>query len=201
MSSFSEPPFPSGRPPFSVSSACHVSPAQTVALEADILPLSSLEDAFRSEHKKLLAYLGRRVGRENAADLVQEVFTRAAGSKQVSQLVNPAGFLRRIARNLLIDRARWREKNNVVLFPIDEQRDLPSAPQQEWGLEASDLLRLYEAAIDELPDKTRRVFLMHRVDELSYRQIHERLGISVATVEYHMMKALAHIARSVDAAR
>ena len=45
------------------------------------------------------------------------------------------------------------------------------------------------------------MFLMHRVEELSYREIHEELGISIATVEYHMMKALAHIARMVDAAR
>ena len=43
-----------------------------------------------------------------------------------------------------------------------------------------------------------RVFLMHRVDELSYREIHECLGISIATVEYHMMRALGFIAKVVD---
>lgn len=49
-----------------------------------------------------------------------------------------------------------------------------------------------------MPFKTRRVFLMHRVDELSYREIHERLGISIATVEYHMMRAIGQIAKAVD---
>lgn len=194
-------PFPSGRPPLSVSSACHNSPAAAVALEADPLPMPGLEQAFRTERDRLLKYLGRRAGHDQAQDLVQEVFTRAAGSDQASQLANPAGFLSRIARNLLIDRARRRKKNNVVLLPICDHHDLPVAPQQEWGLEAEDLLKLYEAAVSELSDKTRRVYLMHRVDELSYREIHVRLGISIATVEYHMMKALGHIGRSVDAAR
>jgi RNA polymerase sigma-70 factor (ECF subfamily) len=42
---------------------------------------------------------------------------------------------------------------------------------------------------------------MHRVDELSYREIHEALGISIATVEYHMMRALAQISKVVDEGR
>ncbi|BBF69767.1 hypothetical protein SBA_ch1_19670 [Sphingomonas bisphenolicum] len=126
---------------------------------------------------------------------------RAASSEQVSRLINPAAFIKRIARNLLIDRARRQKRDNILLFSLDEQRDLISAPEQCWNLEADDLLRLYEHAVDSLPEKTRRVFLMHRVDELSYREIHQRLGISISAVEYHMIKALAHIGRQVDAAR
>lgn len=81
---------------------------------------------------------------------------------------------------------------------FQEEHDVASPPEQELDMEAADLLRLYESAIADLSEKTRRVFLMHRVDELSYREIHQRLGISIATVEYHMMKALAHIAQVVD---
>lgn len=165
------------------------------------VPVDGLEKAFKTERASLLHYLGRRAGRDAAPDLVQEVFMRAASSEQASRLINPAAFIRRIARNLLIDRARRQERNTLVFFPIDEQRDLCSPPEQCWNLEAADLLRLYESAVDSLPEKTRRIFLMHRVDELSYRDIHERLGISIATVEYHMIKALAHIGRQVDAAR
>jgi len=133
--------------------------------------------------------------------MLQEVFVRAAGSPQLGKLNNPAAFLRRVARNLLIDRSRRHNGDNLVVFPLDEEQHAVIQPDQAHHLEALDLMRLYEAAVDALPQKTRRVFLMHRVDELSYREIHERLGISVATVEYHMMKALAHIARAVDAGR
>lgn len=190
-------------PSRSVAAGCHNSPATPYGppVEGERISSPSLEDAFRSEREKLLRYMGRRVGQDMAPDMVQEVFTRAAGSEQASRLVNPVAFIRRIARNLLIDRARRRKHSNVILFPFDEERHLATPPDQAWNIEATDLFRHYEAAVDALPEKTRRVFLMHRVDELSYRQIHEQLGISVATVEYHMMKALAHIARWVDAAK
>lgn len=160
-----------------------------------------LATTFRTEQRKLLRYFRRRATQDQAADLVQEVFVRAASSSQLGKLANPAGFVKRIARNLLIDRARRSAANNVVFFPIDEQRDLAVAPEQEHALEATDLLRIYDHAVGGLPEKTRRVFLMHRVDEYSYREIHEQLGISIATVEYHMIKALRHIARHVDAHR
>lgn len=202
MPASSFPPLSAERHRLSVSSACHNSPTTTDGFaDRQSTAHSSLEACFRAERGKLLGYLGRRVGHDVAADLVQEVFARAAGSAQAGRLANPAGFLMRIARNLLIDRARRRAANNVIVFPLEEQRDAACAPQQEWGLEAEDLLRLYQEAVDSLPEKTRRVFLMHRVDEFSYREIHEELGISIATVEYHMMKALAHIARRVDAGR
>lgn len=157
-----------------------------------------LDEAYREHGRALLGFLRRKAGAEEAPDLMQEVFARAAGSAQRGKWINPGGFLRRIAQNLLIDRARYAKRHRAVIHPFEEQRDAACAPQQEWRLEADDVLGLYERAVDAMPFKTRRVFLMHRVDELSYRDIHERLGISIATVEYHMMRALAHIAAALD---
>lgn len=193
--------FPTGRPPRCVSSGCHNSPAAEPALDADPPIARPLEDVFRTESRKLLRYLKRRVGDEAAPDIVQEVFMRAAGSQQRDRLVNPIGFIRRVTRNLLIDRARRRSANAVTLFPFDDQRDIAVAPAQEEGLIANDLMATYERAVEQMPEKTRRVFLMHRVDELSYVEIHHRLGISVATVEYHIMRALAHLREALDGER
>jgi len=190
------------RRPSSVSCACHGNPVHEASATCDVASAAvhRLDDAFRSERDHLMRYLGRRAGRDVAPDLVQEVFARAAGSQQAARLRNPAAFLTRIARNLLIDRSR-EEKAKPSFVEFDDASDAASLPQQEWSLEARDLLEQYESAVAGLPEKTRRVFLMHRVDELSYRVIHEQLGISIATVEYHMIKALAHIARAVDAQR
>src|SRR3546814_1611007 len=85
------------------------------------------------------------------------------------------------------DLARRQRRNPALFFSFQEESDAASPPQQEWNMEADDLLRLYEEAVDAMPPKTRRVFLMHRVDELSYREIHEFLGISIATVGFHMI--------------
>ncbi|WP_234002478.1 MULTISPECIES: RNA polymerase sigma factor [Sphingopyxis] len=157
-----------------------------------------LDAVYRMHRTSLFHFLRRKAGPEEAPDLVQEVFARAAGSEQRHRLVNPGGFLRRIAQNLLIDRARRHKTTPTVFFPLREESDAVTPAAQEWNLEAADLLRLYETAVDAMPPKTRRVFLMHRVDELTYREIHEQLGISIATVEYHMMKALGQISKVVD---
>ena len=181
-----------------MSSACHVHPDDRPrAAEPAGREAADLDTAFREHGRALFQFLRRRAGAEDAPDLVQEVFVRAAGSAQRESLVNPGGFLRRIANNLLIDRSRREERRGGSDLSFCEERDSASPAQQTWDIEAADLLGLYEAALDTMSPRSREVFLMHRVDELSYREIHERLGISVVTVEYHMMKALAHIAKAV----
>ena len=82
-----------------------------------------------------------------------------------------------------------REQN--VMFPLDEGRDAPIAPEQSWQIEAMDLRRVYRRALLALPPKTRRIFLMHRLQQMSYCEIAEHFGISNQGVEYHMMRALA----------
>lgn len=182
-----------------MSSACHACPTDRPEFAAADRPSDcQLDDAFRAHGAALLGFLRRKAGADVAPDLMQEVFARAAGSPQRGSLANPGGFLRRIAQNLIKDRIRHERRNEVTLLEFQEHRDAASPPSQEWHIEAGDLLALYEAAVDAMPFKTRRVFLMHRVDELSYREIHERLGISIATVEYHMMRALGQIAKAVD---
>ena len=53
-------------------------------------------------------------------------------------------------------------------------------------------LRL-EQAISELPETQREVFLMNRIDKLTYAEIAERLGVSVKAIEKRMGKALKHM--------
>lgn len=61
-----------------------------------------------------------------------------------------------------------------------------------------DALALYEAALGQLPPLTRFVFLLNRVDDLSYQQIADRLGIETRAVECGMAEALAMIATFLD---
>ncbi len=146
-------------------------------------------------------YVFGRSGGEHAPDMVQEVFARAAGSQQATQLANPVAFIRRITRNMLIDRARRKEANKVVLCPLDDERHLSAPPEQGLAIEAQDLLRIYHKAVADLPEKTRVVFLLSRDQHLTNRQISEKLGVTVKAVEYHMTRALAYLATVVEAHR
>ena len=57
-------------------------------------------------------------------------------------------------------------------------------------LAADNLQQEIDAAIDNLPERCRLVFVLSRFEELSYRQISEQLGISMKTVENQISKAL-----------
>ncbi|WP_158213897.1 sigma factor-like helix-turn-helix DNA-binding protein [Sphingopyxis bauzanensis] len=60
------------------------------------------------------------------------------------------------------------------------------------------LLRKYERAVDRIDEGYRAIFLGHRVAELSYRELVERHGVSVAEVEQAMIRSLRIIAQTVD---
>ena len=48
--------------------------------------------------------------------------------------------------------------------------------------------------LSRLTPRTREIFLMHRLDEMKYREIAERLGISQSAVEKHIAKAALFLA-------
>lgn len=156
-----------------------------------------LADLYRTEAPRLLRFFQRRTGNSDSAlDMVQEAFLRLVRSPMGSRLENPAPYLQRIARNLLFDRAK-RTETKLAAFhmPFDEEFVAWVEPEQELELEAHDLLKRYEHALAELSDKTRAVFLLHRVQGCTYNEIRIRLGVSLGTVEYHMGRALAHFDR------
>src|SRR3546814_4419251 len=63
-----------------------------------------------------------------------------------------------------------------------------------WG----HLVRQYGRAVVRIYEDDRDIFLGHRVEELSYRQLAERHGVSVVEVEEAMIRSLRVIAQSVD---
>lgn len=161
-------------------------------------PRTTFGAVYQAEHGRLLRYLRRRVGPDEAPDVAQEAFARLLRCGDLERIENPAAYLSRITRNMLIDRARRKRRDCSVFFPFDENRDAASRAEQTSQIEAADLLRLYRQAVRAMPPKTRRVFVMHRLRRLPYKQIAEQLGISVATVEYHMMRALAQCRTATD---
>lgn len=165
---------------------------------SDASPAHLLEAVYLSEYAGLIRYLARRVGPDLAPDIAQEVFIRAAASQRLAEVLNPGGYLCRIAQHILIDRAR-RRRRRIQPLPLVEALHAPCPAEQEYELEANDLNRTVELALARLPEKTRRIFVMHRFEEMAHREIHRELGISLATVEYHMGKALAHIRGAVEA--
>ena len=154
----------------------------------------------------LIAYLQRKTrGDADAEDLVQEAFVRfhRAGHDLGAADARPLLFV--IARNLQLDRwkAVGRETARRSPHDINDLVDGPQAiasetPDAEDGLIRRQNLAAAAAVIRALPPRTRDAFLLHRFENLTYRQIAGRLGVSVSMVEKHIAEALRQLKKSRD---
>lgn len=157
--------------------------------------VASFDEFYRSQNVRLFHFFRRKVGRESAPDLVQEAFTRMLRCGAFERVENPQAYLTRTARNLLIERARTWHRKGCVQYPLDEARDAPLGPEQDWKIESRELRRAFRRCLLAMPARTRRIFLMHRLQGKTYREIAKHLGVSDKGVEYHMMRALARCRR------
>ncbi len=53
-------------------------------------------------------------------------------------------------------------------------------------------------AMDAMPERTRTIFVLRRLENMRYLEIAERLGVSVSAVEKHMVRAVQHLAAIGD---
>jgi RNA polymerase sigma-70 factor (ECF subfamily) len=163
-------------------------------------PVVDISELYRREAPRLVRYFRSRLrSSDDPGDMVQESFTRLVGSMAKSALPSPAAYLQRIARNLVYDRSKRMETRLAAFhLPIGEGCEPAVEADQAHQIEANDVMRVYRRALAELPERTREVFLLHRVEELTYKEIGERLGIAVPTVQYHVARALAHIDAALE---
>lgn len=159
----------------------------------------SLARLYQRHRNELMAFLTRRTRcRETASDLVQDAFIRLMHSER-GDVGNLRAFLYRIANNLSIDHAR----RNQVRGVNDEQAldGLLSETTPERSAVAGNTLEHLERLIDGLPSPTREVFLLARVEQMSYKDIAAKLGLEPRAVERHLNKALSHCAAAALHAR
>ena len=157
-----------------------------------------LAQAYRDRAGRLRA-IAAKAGREDAADLVQDAFLRTVESGREAEVKAPVHLLFRILRNAVIDRLRSRSRADA-LFRADGTGPDAADPtaNPERALIASQRLKRALSVIDSMPAKRREVFLLHRLEGLSYPQIAARAGISIKTVEKHMGAAMAHLSREME---
>jgi RNA polymerase sigma-70 factor (ECF subfamily) len=140
----------------------------------------------------LMRYL-QRVWRASAeiADLRQETYVRVYEKAAKSPPRTPRAFLFTTARNLMIDRLR-RER----IVSIDYTQDVESLSfsvdelSPERRASARQELQQLTEAFDQLPEMTRAVIWLRRVEGLSQRQAAHSLGIDEGALEGHMFRGL-----------
>jgi RNA polymerase sigma-70 factor (ECF subfamily) len=134
--------------------------------------------------------------RDVADELVQAACERAlAGADSFEPGTRFDAWMFRILRNLWIDRIR-RQKTAGPHEDIDARYDL-AGPSAEREIEARLTLRSVSEAIGELGPEQREVLLLVCVEELSYRETAEVLGLPIGTVMSRLARARLNLAAAV----
>lgn len=147
----------------------------------------------------LARYFGRRIqdGAE-VEDLVQEVFARIVGRNSERPVENLASYVYQTAASVLADRARRRSVRRASAHvAFDAERDGGLDIDPERILCGRQDLDAAIAALLSLPERTRTIFILHRIEGLRSRDVAAQLGISVSAVEKHMMRAIRHLSDKV----
>jgi len=133
----------------------------------------------------------RRRGRseQDAEDLVQEAFLRLTCYERDRAVEKPEAFLMRTALNLSIDAHRTRTSRGEEVL-LDDVVLVDTAPGTEDVLLARERLARLSECVAGMNDKTRTIFLAHRLDGMSYQEIGRLHGLSISSVEKHVAKAV-----------
>ncbi|BDS12554.1 RNA polymerase sigma factor [Aureispira anguillae] len=149
------------------------------------------QECFDQHFDAIRNYLYYRSGNtELATDLAQDVFLRVWEKNIKYEQGRTKGLLYKMAGDLFISYTRRVKLQNDYL------QSLPltfKSIRVDDDIEYEELKKGYEKALANLPEKQRAVFLMNRMNGLTYKEIAECLTISVKAVEKRMSKALGKL--------
>lgn len=160
--------------------------------------LEGLDRRFRGP---LMSFFLRRIGdRAEAEDLTQEVFARLLGSVDREAIRDADALVFKIASNLLRDRARktvTHSKAHIAEFDdhliSDLTREFIEDRNPERLVLAQVEITAVLSALEELGERTKDIYVLFRLEGMKHRQIAGLYGISIATVEREVARALLHL--------
>ena len=157
-----------------------------------------MSNDWRSAFSRVKAALMRRGRSEHDADdLLQEAWVRLACYERENPVDKPDAFLMRAAINLSIDAYRTRQTHGEEL-QLEDAVLIDTAPTTEAVVLARERVARLGICLARLPEKTRTIFLAHRIDGLGYQEIADQHGVSVSAVAKHVAKALLLVTTWMD---
>lgn len=130
---------------------------------------------------------------EIAKDIVQDLFLSIWEKRNSKDIQNIESYLTRAAKFSALKEIRDNHFKNVE--PIDERLELAESIGHD--IELNELQVHIESVIEELPDKCKAVFKLSRNEQLSNKEIAEKLNLSKRTVETHISNALKHLRKKL----
>jgi RNA polymerase sigma factor (sigma-70 family) len=171
---------------------------------AMVLEDQQISEAIEREKPRLRNFIRKRVAdQSDAEDILQEVFYELVEAYRMMKPVEQVtAWLFRVARNRITDlfRSRKREASAEQPAPSEDGEEFQwedLLPSPDAGPEAAYVRRVLveemDAALDELPEEQREVFVAHEFLGYSFKELAEQTGISVNTLLSRKRYAVLHL--------
>lgn len=152
----------------------------------------TLLGAFEKHRNALKHFIARYLNNHHdIEDVAQESFLRAYRAGMDTTVRDPKSYLFRIAKNVAVSQLRL--KSRQITDYIDDKTHNEFLTENftlEDDAIARQQLGIHCEAVASLPPQCRRVYIMRKVHGMTHREIADRLGIALKTVEKHLYKGV-----------
>ena len=158
----------------------------------------AFEILFEKYHRRLYGFLYRLLkSTEDAEEIVQDTFVKIWESRhRFREEYTFESFLFKVAKNSFLNHNRKKINTRVFQEQYGLMVDLTQDTTEDY-LIFKETQEIIDSIINEMPPKRREIFILQKVDGLSRKEIAEKLGISVITVDSHLLKANANVKESL----
>lgn len=162
----------------------------------------SIKNAVQNYGKRLFSFIRSRVKNDqDAEDILQDVWYQLSSIIDTEPIEQLSAWLYRVSRNRIVDKNRkllpqsieelsFENEDGEMIFPDSLHSDNPN---QEAELEAIDFREAFFAALNELPEKQRLVFVWNELDDLTLQEIAYKTGENIKTITSRKRYAVAHL--------
>ncbi|GHT67471.1 RNA polymerase sigma-70 factor [Bacteroidia bacterium] len=130
--------------------------------------------------------------KKNAEELTQDVFVILWQNKE-TPIDSLKGYLYAVARNIVVNWTRQNVNRQLLEILINEQRVLADKSDLSEKLTFERLLSMVHKIAQSMPKRRFEVYQMRWVEGLSRKEIAQRMGISITTVDIHLHKGIEYL--------
>lgn len=159
----------------------------------------SYAEVFERYSRPLITHAYKFLGdKDEACDIVQDVMLSLWQKREnINYQMSLGGYLYTAVRNRIFDAISHQKviskyAESMVSYMED------AIVHADDNFREQELLSLLKSEIDKLPEKMREVFILYRTEELSYKDIAERLGISDRTAKQQVYNAVKILKTKID---
>ena len=165
--------------------------------------LADMERIYLELRASLMRYASRYFRRsQEAEDVVQEAFVKVIQAQRHREIYSPKSYLFRTARNVSlahINKKAYSLTDELTDILTESERLASKTMEEQY--EVRENFEVFCRAVQQLPVKCRRVFVLCRVYGFSQKEVAERMGIGISAVESHLARATRRCAEAMEASQ